>query len=220
MTIQEVPPGMGRCEVTGKIVPADELVVLGGQTVCAEGKAILLERMKAGEAMPGEAERPTVLRRFGCMLLDGLILWVPAAIVGVVTGALGAGGAAASMTSAMIVIGLGQLLIVAIYVGYFGIMHGTRAQTVGKMAGSLKVVRLDGKPMDMQTGFIRAIAYQGPSVIPAIAIMIGNPIIQMAASIAVSVYALANLLVALFDRHQQRAIHDRIAGTRVILVNK
>jgi len=48
------PPGMGRCEVTGQVVPEDELVLIHGQRVCAEGKAILLERLKAGEAMPGE----------------------------------------------------------------------------------------------------------------------------------------------------------------------
>ena len=32
-------------------------------------------------------------------------------------------------------IGLGQLIVVAVYIGYFTFLHGTRGQTVGKMAG-------------------------------------------------------------------------------------
>jgi hypothetical protein len=52
-----IPPGMGRCEVTGKLVPEDELVELNGQRVCAEGKAILLERLTSGESA-GENDAP------------------------------------------------------------------------------------------------------------------------------------------------------------------
>jgi hypothetical protein len=32
------------------------------------------------------------------------------------------------------------------------------------------------------------------------------------------VYGLANVVVALCDTNQQRAIHDRIAGTRVVMI--
>jgi uncharacterized RDD family membrane protein YckC len=216
MTMTEIPPGMGRCEITGKIVPLDELVTLNGQRVCAEGKVILLERLKAGEVLPGEAERPTVLRRFGCIFLDGIILLVPLTLInvgaGVVVGASGAG------SGGLIVAGIAQLVGVCISLAYFTMLHGSRGQSVGKMAGKLKVVRIDGQPMDMKTAFIRALGYQGLGLISAFLVMTAIVPLQLVGSLIVSVYGLANAIAALVDRSQQRAIHDRIAGTRVVML--
>jgi uncharacterized RDD family membrane protein YckC len=214
-----IPPGMGQCEITGNIVPEDELVVLNGQRVCAQGKAILLDRLKAGEAMPGEAERPTVLRRFGCIFLDGMILGVPGVIFNVIFSM----GAAAAGSARFLIIGLAQVAIVGISILYFTLMHGTRGQTVGKIAGKLKVVRIDDKPMDMRTALIRALAYQGAGVISAILLMVTDAVptamvwLPIVGSSLVGIYGLVNVLFALVDRSQQRALHDRIAGTRVIM---
>jgi uncharacterized RDD family membrane protein YckC len=212
---------MGRCQVTGKIVPEDELVEINGQRVCAEGKAILLERLQAGEVLPGEGERPGVLRRFGCSFLDGIILAVPSLGIGIVAGlmAAGAGAAGASGELSNIVTGLAQILAVAIGVAYFTFMHGTYGRSLGKMAGKLRVVRMDGQPMDMKTAFIRAMAYQGIQVLTGVLVMI-HPTIGAVGSILFYIYAMVNVVVALMDRHMQRAIHDRIAGTRVIQLDK
>ncbi|MHB1767122.1 MAG: hypothetical protein ACYCUV_04630 [Phycisphaerae bacterium] len=51
-------PGMGRCSVTGKWVPEDALVTFQGQLVCAEGKQILLDRLRIGE----DAQSPGITR--------------------------------------------------------------------------------------------------------------------------------------------------------------
>jgi len=40
--------GMGKCSVTGKSYPEDELVTFQGQLVSAEGKQILLDRLRIG----------------------------------------------------------------------------------------------------------------------------------------------------------------------------
>jgi uncharacterized RDD family membrane protein YckC len=210
-------PGMGRCEITGKIVPEDELVVINGQRVCAEGKAILLERLKAGEALPGEAERPTALRRFACIVVDGVIWWV--INVGIVALFVGVGFAAGMRPGIGVLYGVAQLVVTAIVIGYFALMHGIRGQSLGKMAGKLKVVRVDGRPMDLQTGFIRALAFSGPSILPAVLAMVGAYLLQTIAGGLVLLYFFAQVLVALLDRSQQRSIHDRIAGTRVVVIN-
>lgn len=210
-----IPAGMGRCDITGKIVSEDELVTLQGQRVCAEGKAILLERLKAGEALPGEAERPSVFRRFACIFVDGLVLMVPTILLNV----LAMFGGVSVGAHAFILAGVAQLIGVTIGIAYFTLLHGTRGQSLGKMAGKLKVVRLDGKPMDIKTGFIRALGYQGINVLPAVCIMIAGPsILQAVASAIVFLYIITNVLFALFDRNQQRALHDHIAGTRVITI--
>lgn len=210
-----IPAGMGRCGITGKIVPEDELVTLQGQRVCAEGKAILLERLKAGEALPGEAERPSVFRRFACIFVDGLLLAIPVIVFNLVAGFT----SVAAGSAGRLVLGMAQLVGIAIGITYFTLLHGTRGQTLGKMAGKLKVVRLDGLPMDIKTAFIRALGYEGINVLPAIFIMIAGPsLLQAVGSLIVGIYSIVNVLFALFDRNQQRALHDHIAGTRVITI--
>ena len=204
---QQLEPAMARCEVTGKMVPEDELVTLNGQRVCAEGKAILLDRLKAGETMPGEFEKPTVGRRFGCIFLDGLVLGIPLAIVN--------GLARAEFVSPQIV-GVVSLITSALQTIYFGQMHAARGQTLGKMAGKLKVLNLDGSKISFNTAYIRAIAYTGPSFISGIALLLATPTALTGATSVVAVYSIVDVLCALFDRNMQRALHDRIAGTRVV----
>jgi uncharacterized RDD family membrane protein YckC len=220
MSIEEVSAvQMGQCAVTGKIVPEDELVTIQGQRVCAEGKAILLERLRAGEALPGELERPTVLRRFGCIFLDAVLLWVVifafSMIIGFGFGAAspvrgGRGGSLMAMAAAGFV---GQ----TIWLLYFGLMHGARGQTLGKSAGKLIVVNLDGSPITMGTAFLRALAYCGPGYLQPLAMLTLNQQLMFAANAIFGVYAIVNVIVALVDSAQQRSIHDRIAGTRVVV---
>jgi uncharacterized RDD family membrane protein YckC len=227
-------PQMGQCSVTGKMVPEDELVTIHGQRVCAEGKAILLQRLKAGEAMPGEMEKPPVLRRVGCIILDSIILGVPFWIFGALLGATYFARGAA--------VGRGMLALLAAVVSivYFGYLHAMRGQTLGKMTGKIVVVNLDGSPISTQTAFIRALAYAGPNLLSSLALLfiaftvttppVAGPVgpvgptgaagtlwLTSLIAMLVGAYGLANCLFALFDRNAQRALHDRIAGTRVIL---
>lgn len=216
-------PGMGRCSVTGKMVPEDELVTIQGQRVCAEGKAILLQRLKAGEGIPGEMEKPGVLRRVGCIILDSIILGVPFLIVAIAVGGVTFGSSGATA-------GMGVVTSV-IAVIYFGQMHAMKGQTLGKMAGKIVVVNMDGSPISMPTAYIRAVAYAGPRVISAILTLFlmlsinaapGARNMGVIAAVGfigglVWLYYLVDCLFALFDGSGQRALHDRIAGTRVIM---
>lgn len=49
------------------------------------------------------------------------------------------------------------LLYFIIYIGYFAYLEGSRGQTIGKMITKIKVVREDGKPIDMNQAFTRNI---------------------------------------------------------------
>jgi len=204
-----VPPGMGQCAITGKVVPEDELVLINGQRVCAEGKAILLDRLKSGESLPGELEKPSILRRFLCVLLDVVILGVPFGILSFVL--------ASSNPGSIATIGAVQLIAVVVEIFYFGAMHAARGQTVGKMAGSLKVVNnSDGSPITTQAAYIRALAYIGPSLLSGLTVLAGSTVLIMIANVIVYGYGLTNVIFALVDTSRQRALHDRIAGTRVV----
>lgn len=212
MTVENAPqPGMGLCSVTGKYVPEDELVTIQGQRVCAEGKAILLDRLKAGEGMPGELEKPTVMRRFGGIFVDGLIIGVPTAIAS----AMAVRGKA--QDEALVTLGVITMLSTTVYVVYFGALHASRGQSLGKMAAKTHVVNnADGGKISTGTAYVRALAYAGPSYLTAVAYFASNASLLSIVNVVVGVYGLANVLFALFDRNRQRALHDRIAGTRVV----
>jgi uncharacterized RDD family membrane protein YckC len=206
--VTPLPPGMGQCMVTGKIVPEDELVTLHGQRVCAEGKAILLDRLQAGEAMPGEAEKPTVLRRFGCIFLDGLIIGVPFAVLN---------GVLTADHSPPSTLGIISLLSTVVYIIYFGQMHASRGQSVGKIAGKLLVVNdRDGSRISTATAYIRAIVYSGTGVLSGVALLMADRTFMSVATMIVVGWGLADVIFALVDTSKQRSLHDRIAGTRVI----
>ncbi|MHC4885012.1 MAG: RDD family protein [Planctomycetota bacterium] len=216
----QAPPlqeGMGTCEITGTTVPEDELIDFQGYRVCAEGKAEILQRLKSGETLPGELERPRFLRRFGCLFVDGIV-------IGVVGGAFSfafIGGIAFTdpeklkdVSSAQ---GMATLLTLLFTVGYLTLMHGKYGQTLGKMAGKIKVVNPDGSDITMGQGLIRALAYEGPQLL--------SPFFMLALSFEASqiftmlagLYVWANLIVMLIDKEMHRAIHDRLAKTRVVL---
>lgn len=204
-----VPPGMGQCSVTGKIVPEDELVTINGQRVCAEGKAILLDRLRSGETLPGEWEKPSIIRRFLCSLLDGLVIVFPFSVLqGILTATL---GEAAVATGVVALVGTVAQII------YFGAMYASRGQSVGKIAGKLRVVNdNDGSPVTTGTAYIRALAYLGPGILSDLGAITGNAPIIIGASVIVGVWGLTDVIFALADTSRQRALHDRIAGTRVV----
>jgi uncharacterized RDD family membrane protein YckC len=211
MSAPELDVPMGQCAVTGKMVPEDELVTIQGQRVCAEGKAILLERLKAGDAMPGEFEIPSVRKRFRCIFVDGLIIGLPFSALIMVL--------ARGMTVGPIMLGIVSAIGALAAVIYFGQLHGMSGQSVGKKLGKLRVVTLEGGPITLQTGYVRAIAFAGPGILTGLAMMLGSPVITGSVGVVVGCYRLADMLFALFDRSQQRALHDRIAGTRVIRID-
>ena len=109
-------------------------------------------------------------------------------------------------------------------------MHAARGQTVGKIAAKLKVVNdRDNSPITAATAYTRALVFAGPRFISGLALFfaamtagsvtsVSSPsfILMQGANVLVGLWGLANVLAALFDKDRQRALHDRICGTRVI----
>jgi len=212
--------GMARCEITNKLVPEDELVEIEGKRVCAEGKAKLLDALKSGKSLPGEMERPTVLRRFGCIFLDGIVVGVCGAIFGLVIGfSMFAVPSSTNLDKFYRMQGIAGLFGILITLFYFGVMHGMRGQTLGKMAGKLKVVNLDGSDIGMNKAFLRAVAYAGPQLINPFLLLAGLITVSQFFGIVIGIYGLTNVILALIDSKSQRALHDRLTGTRVIIVD-
>jgi uncharacterized RDD family membrane protein YckC len=201
---------MAQCTVTGKMVPEDELVAIQGHRVCAEGKAILLDRLKSGESLPDERVKPSVWRRFCCIFVDGLIIGVPFAILSAIVNR-GHDG--------YVIAGSISLLTTVVQIVYFGQMHASSGQTVGKKAGKLVVVNVDGSPITTGTAYVRALAYCGPGLLSGLATLAGIPALLVGATLVVSAWGLIDVIMALVDRQMQRSLHDRIAGTRVVEKN-
>lgn len=214
--------GMAQCEITRQWVPEDEIIVIQGHRVCAAGKQELLDRLKSGEALPGEMERPTVLRRLACAFVDGIVLFVimlglQVVIVGeTIFSAMGSPAAAEQFQQE---VAMSSLLLFFIGFAYYTVLHGTRGQTLGKMAGRIKVVRPDGKAIGMGKAFVRTLAFDGPQIITPFIALSGNMQAQTLFSRIGTVYILVNVVVLLLDSAQNRAIHDRVAGTRVVAID-
>jgi uncharacterized RDD family membrane protein YckC len=77
-------------------------------------------------------------------------------------------------------------------VAYFIGLWAWRGQTLGQIVANVKVVRTDGKPVDLRTAVLRFLGY----------------------IVCVLTLGIGFLLVAFDDRKQ--GLHDKIAGTYVI----
>ena len=220
---------MAQCSVTGQWHPEDDLVSFQGQLVSAEGKQILLDRLMAGEAPATDMTRPGVLRRWWCLFLDGLVMIIPTVVVQVFLFEITAASSGANPNSggpagALLLLGFYAVLLGLMYVAYFSICHAKWGCTIGKKAGKLRVVNLDGSPISTGTAWIRGFAYVGGNVVIGLMTLIvglmGSPMVAMGVfgivELLVFGWMLADIIMALVDTRMQRSLHDRVAGTRVV----
>jgi uncharacterized RDD family membrane protein YckC len=217
-----------RCEVTGEILPADSLVQFRGKWVSEKGKQILLERLQSGEpvGLPGIL-RPGVWRRLLCISFDNLVLILLNLAIMFLLGLVGVGplvsnsaGNAHHVSTFLRGIGIGQIVVFLIGTAYFGIMQAAGGQTLGKRIGREKVVRKDGSPIGTKTAFIRGACYVMPNLLFGIGALSGDMNFLFIWYVASIIWALADILFLVNDSRLKRALHDRVAGTKVILLPK
>ena len=219
--------GMAQCSVTGKWFPEDEVVAFQGQLVSAEGKQILLDRLQTGAEKTTVMTRPSVWRRFWCLLIDWLILgplWLLVVrftiyplifLPPLITHPL------VDVPVVLVFLVLGVAVI-----GYFSLQHGQSGKSIGKVIGKLRVVNLDGSRISRKKALARAVAYFG-----IILVMTARPLtegllpesatgrLNVLAELVFMLWTLADIALALADTPMQRSLHDRICGTRVIREN-
>ena len=111
----------------------------------------------------------------------------------------------------------------AVAILYFGLLHGWKGQSLGKMVGNMRVINMDGTPISKRKAFARALAYMFGSALMALAMIIGvlaKDMTFLAVGVALGyIWVLADYILALVDTRMQRSLHDRICGTRVIRLN-
>jgi len=193
------PPAaeMRYCGECGRPYPADQLVSIGGVSICALCKPVYLQRMREGGRAIGGMRYAGFWIRFVARMIDGIILGIAGAIIRIpLIGWIGFGprgiGSAAMLPVMMGMLGITTVLSIAVAVAYEAYFVSTRGGTPGKLVLDLKIVRSDGSPVSAGLAAGRYFAQW----ISAIIFMIGY-------------------IMAGFD-DQKRALHDRICDTRVI----
>jgi uncharacterized RDD family membrane protein YckC len=161
---------------------------------------------------PGQVALASRGRRFGGSLLDGL-LFVPSMVLGTISAmppfslqAPSRGLKLASWTWMLLVWILQWVLV-------------TRTgQTVGKRALGMKIVRVDGAPLNFVSGVV--LRYWIP-----LAIQYGVQFVVKLLSVGVFPTAFLSIVWPLADPlaifgEERRCLHDHVAGTKVIEVKR
>lgn len=137
----DVSEGVRRCDRCGSSFCADCLVDIGGKPYCATCKTETLLDVRSGVER-GTLDLASIGRRFGASFLDGLLMWIPIAIM---IGALGM--AVATQPRLNGAWNFWFLIPTAIGITYQALMLSARGQTLGKMALKVKVVNADGSEL-------------------------------------------------------------------------
>lgn len=201
-------PQLHRCEITGEQLPSDELIRFRGKWVSEKGKQILLERLLSGEDIEPEWITATIGRRLGAFSLD----WAPLLIIIFTWIVLDVFGHDFVF---FCVITLALFLLV---VAYFGFQIGRAGQTWGKKVAGIKVMTSKGEPLSVRRGLIRSLFYALPLLLLALTCTgFIFPILGVACFLTAFWYPLLDILFMFADFSQRRALHDLLAGTRVVM---
>ena len=178
------------CAVSGRSFPVSQMVKFGDVWVAGMYRDQYLQRLREGAVSTGRLSLAGIWPRFVASFIDGLIMQAAQFVVGLVIGLMM--GVTSTPEQAA---GLGILnLVFALAIGfsYEAFFLAAKGATPGQMAMKLRVVRPDGSPISMGQAWGRTLGKQ----VSALILMIGY-------------------LMAFWDE-EKRALHDRMAGTRVI----
>jgi len=188
--------GPGVCSECGHTFEASKLIEYQGSRVCQSCSPALLRRL--GGSGAGLMQYAGFWVRFGAKIIDGMVLFIPLMAVNLifimlVPGLDFSGDYSGDFTPATLAgLGLMYFIQVAIPLAYTTFFLGRYAATPGKMALGLKVVLADGGSLTYARAFGRHFA----EFLSQITLYIG--------------YIMAGL------DDQKRALHDHVAGTRVV----
>jgi uncharacterized RDD family membrane protein YckC len=186
----DVSEGVRRCARCGGTFCSNCLVDIGDHPYCAECKTQQLLDARSGVDRT-ILNYASVLKRFGAMLLDNLVLCIPNVAVIVII--LAATGALDNPDRAGNWVQVANIPAFAFAIGYEALMLILKnGQTLGKMAVGVRVVRVDGSPVTNGQAWGRA----------AMRAVLGCLII-------------VDYLPAFFTE-EKTTLHDLIAGTRVV----
>lgn len=181
------------CSQCGRPYPSDELVRFGTATVCANCKDIYAQRLRETGLVAGTRVYAGFWIRFVAVLIDGIALWIVNFAIQTLTFTRITNPAdLANLPGMMSRIGVNFMISITlqlIYEAFFLVRFGA---TPGKMIFKLRVITPDGGGISWG----RAIGRYFAKMLSSITLLIGY-------------------IMAGFDS-EKRALHDYIAGTRVI----
>jgi uncharacterized RDD family membrane protein YckC len=178
------------CTQCGQPHPSEEMVRFGAATVCANCKETYAQRLRETGQVAGARVYGGFWIRFVAVLIDGIALLIVELALQRLTGPRIS--SPADIGLAMGALGMNFMINVAIgmlYESFFLVQYGA---TPGKMIFKLKVITPDGGGISWG----RAIGRHFAKYLSGITLLIGY-------------------IMAGFDS-EKRALHDYIAGTRVI----
>jgi uncharacterized RDD family membrane protein YckC len=178
------------CTQCGRQYPSEEMVRFGAATVCANCKDIYAQRLRETGQVSGARVYGGFWIRFLAVIIDSIALWIVNFALQTVTGTRITNPRDLGLIMGSI--GLNFFISIAlgmIYESFFLVQYGA---TPGKMVLKLKVITPDGGGLTWG----RAIGRHFAKYLSGITLAIGY-------------------IMAGFDM-EKRALHDYIAGTRVI----
>ncbi len=156
-------------------------------------------------------------RRLSADLIDFLVLAILGAAVGFLLEALGAGAIVSpGSQEGGPRLGLAALpptlLTLTIHLGYWTLMEGSRGQSVGKMAFSIRAVREDASALDYMTALKRHVLFYVPQVLA----WVPNFALLVLAATAQIALVLAGVITYMTDVPLRQGFHDKFARTLVV----
>lgn len=211
-----------KCEVTNKLYKLEDMVEFRGRVVSAEGKGILFRELMLGQVNNAlYLVRPSFWRRLLCSTLDSAILWVFSFfVISWILDALNI--RYIYFISKRLPVNAAEVVAnVFVAVTYFFIMHAHFGKTLGKMAGGYRVINMDGTKITTSAAAARSFWYAGIGALNCFSYYFRySESVILGLSYIVSMYSLANCITLVADFRYNRPIHDRMAGTRVVLDNQ
>jgi uncharacterized RDD family membrane protein YckC len=184
----DVALGVRRCARCGTPFCPDCLVEISGRPYCATCKSEQLLDVRSGVDR-SQLQYATILRRFGAVFVDGLLVAVPMyALLGVLIFVPASQGQ--PVNPLFNLIGIPFALLSLAYEGLM--LQFKNGQTLGKMALKVRVVRPDGSPMS--TGQVW-----------------GRVVMRT----VLGCLWIVDYIPAFFTQ-EKTTLHDMIAGTRVV----
>jgi uncharacterized RDD family membrane protein YckC len=192
------PTRAGTCSYCGQSKDPEEMLLYGGNWICAQCKPVFLQRLREGAALPGRLDYAGFWLRVAAKIIDGMILFV-VNILAYIPMVLFVGLAdpaqdPESLDPTILLFTCSTYLLQMLAAALYEIIFVARwAATPGKMLLRLRIVMAD----ETSLGWGRATGRYFATLLSGFTLGIGY-------------------LIAAFD-DERRTLHDHICGTRVIL---
>jgi uncharacterized RDD family membrane protein YckC len=191
--------GESVCASCGQRFSTSDMVAYGNSWICAGCKPGFFQRLQQGENLSTHVVYGGFWLRFVAKCIDGIIMYLLQLPLLMLLGIPLTGVAPkdpAQLASYLMRLGISTTVSIVITVAFTVFFLGRFGATPGKMALNLKVVRPGGEPVT----YLQAL---------------GRYFSEMVSSMTCGI----GYVIAGFDI-EKRALHDRIASTRVIKVSR